>query len=110
MQLDEYQSLAARTINQELDRQQILHHALFEMSGEMGEISSIYQKQLQGHEIDYSHLRKEIGDLLWGIAELCTVNGFSMNEIARTNIEKLKERYPDGFDPERSKHRAEGDV
>ena len=110
MKLDEYQSLAARTINPGLDRTQTIHHALFEMSSEMGEISGIYQKQLQGHPIDETHLQKEIGDLLWGIAELCTANTFSMDEIAHMNIRKLRERYPDGFDPERSMNRMEGDV
>lgn len=110
MNMDTYQALAARTINPALDNQQMLHHALFEMSSEMGEISGLYQKELQGHEIDKQHLKKEIGDLLWGAAELCTANGFSMDEIAQMNIDKLRERYPDGFDVERSKHRAEGDV
>ena len=110
MNMDTYQAMAARTINKDLDDKQTLHHALFEMSSEMGEISGIYQKELQGHEIDKQHLKKEIGDLLWGVAELCTVNDFSMDEIAQMNIDKLRERYPDGFDSERSKHRAEGDV
>lgn len=110
MNMNEYQELAARTINLALTPQQVLHHALFEMSSEMGEISGIYQKELQGHEIDKQHLKKEIGDLLWGVAELCTVNGIKMSEIAEMNIDKLLDRYPDGFDEERSKHRAEGDV
>ena len=107
MTLDEYQKLAERTINPSLTWGQVQQHALFEMCSELGEIHSFYQKQYQGHEIDIHELQKEVGDLLWGIAEFCTSNGFSMDHIARMNIEKLRKRYPDGFSTERSLHREE---
>jgi len=105
--MNEYQELAARTINSSLTREETLRHALFEMCGELGEIHSIYQKVYQGHKIMVEDLKQEVGDLLWGIAEFCTVNGFRMEDIARLNIEKLKKRYPEGFDPDRSLHRIE---
>ena len=105
MELNEYQKLAERTINYRLRRDEVLRHSLFEMCAELGEIHSIYQKVYQGHHIKVDDLKKEVGDLLWGIAEFCTVNEFTLEEIAEINIAKLKERYPDGFSPEKSLNR-----
>lgn len=103
----EYQQLAARTINQNLTEGEVQLHALHEMASEVGEIHGIYQKIYQGHEPDTMELCLEVGDLLWGIAELCTVRGWDMGVVAERNILKLKKRYPDGFDPERSMHRED---
>ena len=44
------------------------------------------------------------------IAEACTALDVTLEEVMRMNIDKLKERYPEGFDPEKSLHRKEGDV
>lgn len=107
---NEYQKLAARTINRYLSTVDISKHALHGMVGEIGEIHSIYQKKYQGHIIDGKHLQKELGDLLWFIAEYCTSNGWNLDDIMRMNIDKLKARYPDGFDAAHSLHRKEGDV
>ena len=102
---DKYQELASRTMNPKLLRFQTELHAVHGLAGEVGEIHSIYQKVYQGHDLDTEHLKKEIGDLLWFVAELCTVFGFNMGEIAQKNIDKLKKRYPDGFDEDRSINR-----
>lgn len=107
---NEYQELAARTINSELSEGEVLSHALFGMVAEIGELHSIYQKTYQGHEIDIEHVKKELGDLLWFIAEFCTVHGGTLEEVMVMNIEKLYGRYPDGFDADHSLNRAEGDI
>lgn len=107
---NEYQQLAARTINTLLSVDCQEDHALLGMVGEIGEIHSIYQKAYQGHNVDPEHLKKEVGDLLWFIAEYCTANGWQLEDVMQANIDKLKARYPDGFEPERSLHRVEGDV
>lgn len=108
MTLDEYQMDAARTISAQGDG--VLQHALHGLSAEVGELHGIYQKVYQGHPMNTEHIQKEAGDILWMLAELCTAYGWSLSDIARMNIEKLRRRYPDGFDPERSLHRTEGDV
>ena len=105
MRIVEYQNLANRTINTGLTHEQLTQHALFELCTEVGEIHAFYQKRFQGHVIDQEKLKHEIGDLMWGIAEFCTAQGWSLDEICRMNIEKLKKRYPDGFSTERSLHR-----
>ena len=110
MNMNEYQKLAARTIDRELLNWEVESHALNGMVGEIGELHGIYQKVYQGHEADEEHLKKELGDLLWFIAEYCTANGWKLNDIARMNINKLKARYPEGFDPEKSLHRKAGDI
>lgn len=107
--MNEYQHLAARTMNPHLTKEETLRHALFEMGSEVGEIQGIYQKVYQGHKIKTEELKKEVGDLLWGIAEFCTVNGFTLNEIGIMNYNKLLARYPNGFSEERSLNRAEDD-
>ena len=105
LSVEEYQALAARTIDKGMNNEQMLLHALHGMSSEIGEIHGIYQKRYQGHKIGADRVREETGDLLWFVAEFCTANGWNMAEIMSENIEKLKNRYPDGFEPERSVHR-----
>ena len=107
MTFDEYQVAAKRTINICLTRNEVLNHSLLEMCSELGEIHGIYQKVYQGHKIKIEDLKKEVGDLLWGLAEFCTINNFRLDEIAQMNIDKLKERYPNGFEPERSVYRED---
>lgn len=102
---NEYQVLAARTINAKLTDEEKVRHALFEMAGELGEVHSVFQKQMQGHEINETHLKEELGDLMWGIAELCTAKGWKLSEVLAQNIEKLTKRYPEGFSEYRSVHR-----
>lgn len=110
MQMNQYQALAQRTMNPCLDSFEQIYHALHGMVSEIGELHGLYQKHYQGHELDSEHLKKELGDLMWFIAEYCTAYGWTMEEIARMNIEKLKARYPKGFEEERSLNRAEGDI
>jgi len=107
MTINTYQQLAARTINHALDRDEMINHAVFGLSGEVGEISSLFQKVYQGHELNESDLRKEIGDVAWMLAELCTAYGWDMEQVFIENIEKLRARYPKGFSAERSLHREE---
>lgn len=47
---------------------------------------------------------------MWMIAEACFALDFTMDEVMQLNIDKLKARYPDGFNPDKSLHRREGDI
>lgn len=108
--LNDYQELAARTINYANSPSEMEMHALHGMCGEIGELHSLYQKMYQGHQFDKEHAMKELGDLLWFIAEYCTACGFMLEDVAKANIEKLKARYPEGFEADKSLHRKEGDI
>lgn len=107
MIMKEYQEMARRTQNPDLSPRDQLEHALWGLSAEVGEVMGLHQKTHQGHAMDASALRKEIGDVLWMIAELCDVYGFDMGVIAEENILKLRKRYKNWFSVEESLHREE---
>ena len=107
----EYQKLAMRTCSIPYDdKQGRLHHAVFGLTSEAGEVAGIMQKVFQGHEFDKEHMKKELGDCLWMIAEACEALDFSMDDVMQLNIDKLKARYPEGFTAENSLNRKEGDI
>lgn len=110
MDLAEYQLLASRTINDSLSQKEKESHALHGLVGEIGEIHSIYQKVYQGHPVNDFHLKKELGDLMWFVAELCTAKDWELTEVCELNIEKLMARYPDGFASAKSLHREAWDI
>lgn len=108
---NEYQKLAMRTCGIPYDKKDDrLNHAVFGLTSEAGEVAGILQKVYQGHPFDKEHIKKELGDCLWMIAEACEALDFGMDDVMRLNIDKLKARYPEGFDTQHSLHRAEGDV
>lgn len=108
MNLDEYQSLAARTLGRDRTHEQQLANAALGLTGEAGETAEIIKKHLfHATPLDRDALAKELGDCLWYIAAFGTVLGLSLDEIAERNIDKLRKRYPEGFDTERSRNRTE---
>lgn len=107
---NEYQKLAARTMNPDMSGSDTMKHALFGMASEVGEVHGVFQKVYQGHDPESKNIKLELGDLLWFIAEFCTVLGWELEEIMQMNVDKLLERYPEGFDEEKSLHRVEGDI
>ena len=89
----------------------MLLNGLIGLNGESGECIDIYKKHLfQDHELDKEHLAKELGDVAWYLAVSASALGYDLEDIFRINVEKLRARYPDGFDPELSKHRKENDI
>lgn len=110
MTLNEYQIAAQRTSNTNNPLSKIMN-GLLGLFGEGGELADLFKKfNFQCHPFDMEHMAKELGDVLWYVAEIATGLGMTMDEIAQKNIDKLKARYPDGFDPQKSLHRADGDV
>ena len=108
MQVNEYQTLAMTTLNPELSKREVLINSVMGLCGESGEAIDIVKKWLaQGHELDKDSLAKELGDICWYLAETATALDLSLEDIMEANIEKLRKRYPDGFDTARSVHRAE---
>ena len=121
---NEYQQLAMRT-NDGLNRlrledaianqgdilvSQLLNGALG-LTGEAGEVSDLIKKGIF-HEkgIDLEHLKKELGDCAWYLAMICDACGFTLDDVMQTNIDKLKARYPKGFDAFRANNRTEDDI
>ena len=108
MTVNEYQKLAMTTLNPALDKKDVLINGVMGLCGESGEAIDIVKKWLaQGHELDKEKLAKELGDIAWYLAETATALDLKLEDIFETNIEKLKKRYPEGFDSQRSIHREE---
>lgn len=108
MNFSDYQDLAARTLGRDRTHEQQLANAALGLTGEAGETAEVIKKHLfHDTPLDRDAMVKELGDCLWYIAAFATVLDIPMAEIAEKNIEKLRKRYPDGFDPERSKNRTE---
>ncbi len=74
--------------------------------GESGEVADLYKKAAyHGHNVTNEDYIDELGDVLWYIQLLCGTMGYTLRQLAERNVEKLRKRYPEGFDPERSKNR-----
>jgi NTP pyrophosphatase (non-canonical NTP hydrolase) len=78
---------------------------LGEESGEV--LGCIKKRKWHGHEFNKKKVVEELGDVLWNIALAADAIGVSMADIAEANIDKNRERYPDGFNPERSRNRKD---
>ena len=111
MEINEYQKQAMYTLNPELSRRDVLINSVMGLCGESGEAIDIVKKWMaQGHALDKAHLAKELGDIAWYLAEAATALDLSLEEILRANLEKLRSRYPEGFDTQRSVSRLKGDL
>lgn len=103
MTINEYQSLAMTTLNRELDKKDVLINGVMGLCGESGEVIDIVKKHLaHGHELDREHILEELGDVAWYLAEVAYALDASLDDVLAANIEKLRKRYPEGFDRERS--------
>ena len=111
MTVNEYQRLAMATLNPALDRKEVLINSVMGLCGESGEAIDIVKKWLaQGHELDKVCLAKELGDVAWYLAEAATALDIPLEEIFQGNLDKLKKRYPEGFDARKSMTRLSGDL
>tara|TARA_R100000742_G_C4272200_1_gene91318 strand:- start:153 stop:557 length:405 start_codon:yes stop_codon:yes gene_type:complete len=84
------------------------------LSGESGEFSDIVKKVVfQGKEIDddvVKHLRSELGDIMWYVAQGCLALDTTIEELIDINTAKLESRYPGGFSMFRSENRRKDDI
>ena len=89
--------------------------AAFGLTAEAGEFTEVVKKIiLQGkpyNEENVFHMKRELGDICWYIAQACMALDTSFDEIMEMNVDKLKARYPGGeFDVHKSENRKDGDV
>lgn len=74
------------------------------LAGEAGEAADCIKKAVfHRHGVDLDKLRKELGDVLWYVAAIATKLNLTLDDVMVANIEKLKARYPEGWDAERSR-------
>lgn len=104
---NEYQRLALRSLNPGLAKGDVLINGVMGLCGEAGEAIDIVKKHLhQGHSLDREGLIKELGDIAWYLAETAWALDVSLEKVLRGNIDKLKARYPEGFETEKSVNRS----
>ena len=102
----EYQDLAMRTSNRALEQRQHLMNGVMGLNGEAGEVIDIVKKfEFQGHDLNKEKLIDECSDVCWYLAEIAESIGTTVDQFFYHNIEKLRKRYPEGFDSERSINR-----
>lgn len=110
MTINEYMHEALRTANG-LNEKDLLINGVMGLCGESGECVDLMKKHLfQGHELDTEHMAKELGDVAWYLAVSAYALGYDLESVLQMNVDKLRKRYPEGFDSNRSQHREEGDV
>lgn len=112
LSINEYQELALRTESHNyVCNNPRLVQGLMGLNSESGEALDILKKHLfHGHWLDEVHLAKELGDVAWYLAISADALGYKLEDIFAMNIEKLRKRYPDGFEVDKSVHRAKGDI
>lgn len=100
MNADEYQWMAGTTLptGSYTDRRSVLTLGALGLAGEAGEVVDIIKKDLfHDRPLDHDDIKKELGDVAWYLAAVCTALGFSLSDVLETNIAKLKARWPEGF-------------
>ncbi len=111
MTINEYQVEAMRTASGMNKDYPMWLNGVLGLNGESGEIADMVKKHIfQGHPLDFEHLAKELGDVAWYIAVTAKAIGYDLETILQMNVDKLRNRYPNGFEVERSLHRKAGDV
>lgn len=115
MTLNGYQRLSIRTAEY-IDPQDITNWCYqlsgfgLGIAGEAGEVADILKKTLHhGHQMNREAMKKELGDVLWYLQAIADRYGLTLSEVAEANVQKLLERYPEGFSSERSINRAQED-
>ena len=104
----EYQKLAMRTNKPEATQKENLINGCLGLAGEAGEVCDIVKKYMfQGHNLETQKIVDELSDVLWYVALTAQGIGCDLDSIMEHNINKLKKRYPNGFEAERSINRTE---
>ena len=112
MTINEYQKAALRTAsNTEIAcRDNLMINGVMGLNGEAGECIDLVKKfMFQGHELSTEKHAKELGDVAWYLAVTAHAIGYDLETVLQMNVDKLRARYPDGFDVDHSLHRKPGD-
>lgn len=99
MDLSEYQRESRRTA--EYPREAWLAYPALGLAGEAGEVAEHAKKAIRDDSGKVSDERraamsKELGDVLWYIAQLATELDLDLDQIAKQNLEKLFSRQQRG--------------
>ena len=91
MDINQYQYDAMKTRLSSADE----NYALLNLSGEVGELHSLIAKSIRDGKLDMDLVKKELGDILWCLAAVAADCGFTLEDVAQTNLTKLQKRKKD---------------
>lgn len=110
MTINEYQKHTLRTAGTD-NKHDLLINGAMGLCGESGEVIDLLKKHVyQGHELDREHIAKELGDIAWYLSVTAYALDYDLETVLQMNVDKLRKRYPHGFEAGRSLHRETGDV
>ena len=96
--IKDYQEFAGMGILPAADGKNPLCHFAMGLCGESGEVCDAIKKRVfHGRDIPDEHIKEELGDVLWYVANLCNQLGCSIDELMKANMLKLKNRYPEMY-------------
>jgi NTP pyrophosphatase (non-canonical NTP hydrolase) len=98
MEFNEYQEKALATMREFDNKKDQIINGLLGLASESGEVCDLMKKHFcLGNELDKDMLMKELGDVMWYMAEICDAYGFTMQDVAEKNIAKLRARHGEKF-------------
>ena len=90
MTINEYQQFSQK----DHKRANSLTVMLLGLGEESGEVQQILKKALRDEkEINVEHVKEELGDVIWYVANIATLMNLSLEEVINYNVEKLKKRH-----------------
>ena len=109
MKFNDYQEDAVRTITglSASHDDNLLLEGVMGLNGEAGEVIELVKKHIfQCHKLDKEKIAEELSDCLWYLTASAKAVGYTLEDIAELNIQKRKNRYPQGFDEQNSINRT----
>ena len=99
MNFNNFQKDCERTANTDLTRSEASMNWALGIAGEAGEYCEIIKKsEFHGKTLNKDHAKKELGDILYYVAMAASNLNINLEEVAQANVDKLRARYPDGFE------------
>ena len=110
MNLKEFKKSVQRTMNQGLNNNEAMTNYSMGLAGEAGEVLDQVKKIIfHGHEHNEQDMILELGDVAYYLMALCVTLDIPMEAVLAINADKLKKRFPDGFNTADSIARADKD-
>ena len=98
MNLKEYQKFCKATAQKFKNREKEIMTWGLGVTGEAGDLAGCIKKTFSHNNDQTDGIKENLGDTLWYIAMICNFFDWDFEEVLEENIEKLKKRYPQGFD------------
>jgi len=96
--LKDYQDFCSSVANKFDDKEKEILNWGLGIAGEAGDVAGCIKKTFLHDNDQRQGIKENLGDTLWYIAMICNHFDWSLEDVIIENTEKLKKRYPQGFD------------